>query len=839
MQYNELPILSHADEISDAVRNNQTVIIESPTGTGKTTQIPLILYRAGLIEEGSMLGITQPRRLAAQSVAAWTAKELGTSVGDIVGYKIRFDDVTSINTRIKIMTDGILLQELQHDPDLSRYSIIIIDEAHERSLNIDFCLGLIKWIMPRRPDLKVIVTSATINPGAFSRYFSNAPILSIPAKSHHVEIKYKPLSYYAEPKKTSNELIRKIKEAVEEIEEIYPDLQESILIFMSGESAIKSVCQSLKYDSLASHKRWVLPLFARLRPEEQELVFKESLNKRKIIVATNIAETSLTIPGIRAVIDSGLVKLSSFFSDNRISSLIEGPISKASAKQRAGRAGRTKPGICIRLYSKPSFNEFPDFTKEEIFRHDLSEVVLRMISLGIKEVENFPFLSAPSKRKFLDTLDLLKELQAIDKNRDLTETGARISEFPIEPRYGRMIIEAVDKYWSVTDEVLILTAFLTSKNPYLLPAGEEELAREAHKSFYHRTGDFIAFIRLFRKYTQFQDLTEREEFCRKFYLDNRVMEEIVNIHGQMKNILENMQIPVLKGGSNEQVHLAVSTGLLDYICRRESKGTYANLHQDKIFLHPSSSLYKERPEYIIAGEIVKTSKIYARSVSIFKEEWIKIVSKSLFSRLVLKRKRDKSRIDEIFKPPSSIMIQGLRIPVFQRNHQFMALLRVNDFAKLNPPFSTEEDASVLLKIKGALVFGRIEFLSGTRLDRLLVYMEYIDLKMEPLSDWPKYRIFNSKTTAKDLIKWLPFILYPVVRKVKAKKGYLLALTSNGKDNYWFEAMHRFTDCIYSSRNALAEFIENAKTLSREDKALCRKILNNLKTISSETGSNGF
>ena len=604
MKITELPVYQHKDVIIDALGEHQVIVVESPTGSGKTTQIPKILHEAGFAKQGR-IGVTQPRRIAAVSVSNFIARQYGEQVPATVGYKMRFVDETRQDTRIIIMTDGILLQEVKGNPYLTDYDIIMVDEAHERSLNIDFILGLLKEILRRRSDLKVVISSATINAGAFSEYFDGCPVVSIDAQMYPVEVRYEPPEYLHDP----TSMLEKIVEIVGEIEEL--DEEGDALIFLSGEGQIKD-CISMLYGEFGKASMELLPLYGRLSREEQERVFDEFPGKRKVIVATNIAETSITIDGVRYVIDPGFAKLNFYNTRNFTSSLIEVPISKASCNQRKGRAGRTAPGICFRLYSYDDYEERELFTKEEIYRRDLSEVILRMAELGIQDFEGFDYLSHPGAENIRGAIEVLEMFEAIDRERNLTSIGKLMVEFPITPRLSRMIVAAVMEYPDVLDEVLIAAAFLNDRAPFLLPQGLELEARKAHHSFRHKLGDFVSYLNIYRAFVKAAD---REDFCNQYYLDLKGMNEIYNVKRQLSEIVSGLGIPISGGGDLDHYLCAVSKGLVHFVCKRKGKSNYASLSAFGIKIHPGSVMYRQRPEYLVAGEIMRTSQMYAMSVS--------------------------------------------------------------------------------------------------------------------------------------------------------------------------------------------------------------------------------
>ncbi|GMO44786.1 MAG: hypothetical protein Pg6C_06600 [Treponemataceae bacterium] len=569
LDFTELPVYQQKRRILDMLAMNKIVVVQSPTGSGKTTQIPIILHEAGYTNSLAV-AVTQPRRIAALSVSEFIAKQLNTTYPGVVGYKMRFEDKTDSSTRIKIMTDGILLQEMKFDPFLTRYSVVMVDEAHERSLNIDFILGLLKRILAERSDFKVIISSATMNAEAFSHYFDGAPIVTIDTVTYPVNVVYDPLESLpetperaakppAKPASRKNKspadelLLLKIEQTIGRV--IENKTEGAVLCFLPGEKTIRDCGLRLKNSSLA-RKIYTVPLYGRLSKEEQEQVFYPApAGKKKIIIATNIAETSVTIPDVRTVIDSGLAKLNFYNPHTFTSSLTESLVSKASCAQRKGRAGRTAPGTCYRLYSRRDFDARPLYTTEEIYRTDLSEVVLRMAELGITDFEDFDFIAPPGRAGIQSAVETLEALGALAPDGSLSQTGRLMAEFPLLPRQSRIIVEAILHYPEVIGEALTATAFLSAKSPFILPEGEEMDARKAHHSFRDANGDFGTYLKLFKTFAAQND---RLKFCEKFYLDPEVMGEILNIKEQLEQIVARLGVPVVSGGGHSTITCAVS-----------------------------------------------------------------------------------------------------------------------------------------------------------------------------------------------------------------------------------------------------------------------------------------
>lgn len=624
--FTSLPVYRHRQDILDALEKNQTIIVESPTGSGKTTQIPLILREAGYDKAG-IIGITQPRRIAALSVCDFIKRQIGDD-GSYCAYKMRFNDTSTKDTRIKIMTDGILLQEVKLDKTLSRYSVIMVDEAHERSLNIDFILGLLKEIAAVRPDLKIIISSATINAESFSDFFGNAPVISIDSRPYSVEVHYDPAILSRD---TEDYYYQKI---LQRVWEAFENKQGDVLIFLPGEIDIKNCISFLEIAPFRKSLE-IYPLYGRLSKEEQERVFTPTgKDKMKVVVSTNIAETSLTIDGIRTVIDSGVAKINFYNQKNFTSALLPMPISRASADQRKGRAGRTAPGICWRMYSETNYEHRPQYSEEEILHSDLAEVVLRMSELEIYNTDSFPFITPPKKSALQSAEETLMLIGAIEKNHHLTKIGEMMIQFPLLPRLSRVIVEAILNYPDVMSDVLTAVAFLSAKTPYILPPGEELAARDTHHAMADKVyGDFMSMLKLYRTYHDIQGKKERESYARSHFLDFESMEEIVHIKDQLAEIVSDMGIPISENHNIAEYFLCLTAGLRQYICMKIDKFSYRSLTANKIQIHPGSAWFRENPDYILAGEIVQTTKMYARTVSPLRKEWINAVDPGLLPAL--------------------------------------------------------------------------------------------------------------------------------------------------------------------------------------------------------------
>jgi len=795
MNPHKLPVYEQKEKIIKAIKENQVIVVESPTGSGKTTQLPLILYEAGFADSG-VIGITQPRRIAAVSVCEYIAKQIKSQIPGIAGYKMRFEDKTDHSTKIKIMTDGILLQEMKADRFLSKYSVIIIDEAHERSLNIDFILGLLKQIMEERKDFKIIISSATINSEIFSEYFNEAPVVHIDTVIFPVAITYKPV-----PQENSEEAYYlKTSEIIET--HLDEKRKGDILIFFPGEKMIKE-CITYLYTSAFKKKLLIIPLYGRLGKEEQEKVFlKTPRGKTKIVIATNIAETSITIDGITSVIDSGRAKLNYYNPRTYTSSLLEVPVSKASANQRKGRAGRTQPGNCYRLYSRSEFETRPLYTKEEIYRTDLSEVVLRMAEIGVTDFSDFDFISPPGREGLIGAVETLRLLEALDKERHLSKTGEMMIRFPLLPRLSRMIVESILKYPDVLEETIIATAFLSAHTPFILPPGEEMNARKAHHTFRDKNGDFISYLKLFRNFLTQQD---KEKFCGNRYLDLKTMSEIVNIKLQLEEIVSEMGIPVSSGGSVADYLCAVSGGLIQFVCISTGRGVYRSLTANRISIHPGSAMFRETPQYIVAGEIVKTSRMFARSVSPLEKGWISKISQELADNFIYteRKKGHGARKDTTWQ----IRLGNKTFELIP--YKGKKKIAVLDWNKLSPILRniTISDRNRYKGLKGKIVYKEYEILKGERVSNILKAAPYIDTESPFLSKKKRSRNFNSMEGSSELCRELKNILKLCPGKKKSKTLGFLGLYTDAAGHYWFKCHKVFNDAVSQSLASLETLVD--------------------------------
>jgi len=627
----ELPVSARREEIAEAIRQHQVIVVAGETGSGKTTQLPKICLQAGRGVAG-LIGCTQPRRIAARSIANRIAAELHSELGHWVGYKIRFTDRLSEHSYIKLMTDGILLAESRQDRLLDAYDTLIIDEAHERSLNIDFLLGYLKTLLPKRPDLKLIITSATIDTARFAAHFNQAPVIAVTGRAYPVELRYRPLASL-DRDIDDRDLQQGILDAVDEIASSAP-YHGDILVFLSGERDIRETAETLRKHHPPGTQ--ILPLYARLSATEQDQVFKPSTGQRRIVLATNVAETSLTVPGIRAVIDPGLARLSRYSVRSKVQHLQIETISKASADQRKGRCGRVGPGLCIRLYDEADFAQRPDFTPPEILRTSLATVILRMLDLGLGKIEHFPFLDAPDSRAINDGYRQLEELGAITRQggaarEQLTEIGKQLASLPIDVRIGRMIIAA--RQQGCLREVLIIAAALSLQDPRERPLEARQAADLAQAPFQDEKSDFLSFLKLWDFYhEQAKHLSKNKlhKLCQTHFLSYLRMQEWLDIHQQLFSLVRKMgwlcnEIPA----EYEAIHCALLAGLLSNIANKSDQDGYLGARGLKLNIFPGSALFKKKPRWCVAAELVDTSRLYARCVASVDPAWIEAVAGAL------------------------------------------------------------------------------------------------------------------------------------------------------------------------------------------------------------------
>ncbi|MFF9243753.1 ATP-dependent RNA helicase HrpA [Streptomyces sp. NPDC014801] len=632
----QLPVSQKKDDIAAAIRDHQVVIVAGETGSGKTTQIPKICLELGRGVRG-MIGHTQPRRIAARTVAERVADELKTPLGEAVGWKVRFtDQVNPDATFIKLMTDGILLAEIQTDRELRAYDTIIIDEAHERSLNIDFLLGYLAQLLPRRPDLKVVITSATIDPERFSRHFGDAPIIEVSGRTYPVEVRYRPL-LEEDGDDADRDQITAITDAVEELMAEGPG---DILVFLSGEREIRDTADALEKKKFRFTE--ILPLYARLSHAEQHRVFQQHTGRR-IVLATNVAETSLTVPGIKYVIDPGFARISRYSHRTKVQRLPIEPISQASANQRKGRCGRTSDGICIRLYSEEDFLARPEFTDAEILRTNLASVILQMTAAGLGDIEKFPFIDPPDHRNIRDGVQLLQELHALDPaqkdpRKRLTDTGRKLAQLPVDPRLARMVLEA-DKNGCVR-EVMVIAAALSIQDPRERPADKQAQADQQHARFKDETSDFLAYLNLWRYLREQQKERGSSSFrrmCKQEYLNFLRIREWQDIYTQLRTVAKQMGIHVNEDDAPaDRIHVSLLAGLLSHVGMKDvkdgNKNEYLGVRNAKFAIFPGSALFKKQPRFLMSAELVETSRLWARVNAKIEPEWVEPLAGHLIKR---------------------------------------------------------------------------------------------------------------------------------------------------------------------------------------------------------------
>jgi len=844
IEYTKLPVYEQKQKILDCLKENQVVVVQSPTGSGKTTQIPVILHEAGYSENG-VIAVTQPRRIAALSVSEFIAKQLKTNYPGLVGYKMRFEDKTDASTKIKIMTDGILLQEMKLDPWMSKYSVIMVDEAHERSLNIDFVLGLLKRVLEVRKDFRVIVSSATMNAEAFSRYFNDCPIVTIDTVTFPVTMVYDPplVKATTTTESGSEAILAKIESTIDRV--LDNDEEGDILVFLPGEKIIKDCYQRLAYSRFHS-KIHIVPLYGRLPKEEQEKVFNPAPSgKKKVVISTNIAETSVTINGVTTVIDSGLAKLNFYNPRTFTSSLIETPVSRASCNQRRGRAGRTQPGTCYRLYSRRDFDDREEYTTEEIHRTDLSEVVLRMSELGITDFESFDFISPPPAEGIAGAIDTLNQMGALNEDRTLSSIGKLMVEFPLEPRVSRMLVESMMKYPEVLQEIIIAAAFLSTQSPFVLPPGEEMDARRAHHAFRDIQGDFVSYIKLYRSYEQMQNQTR---FCANNYLDEKVMKEITNIKQQLEEEVSALGFPVTGGGTMDDYLCCVAAGMIQFVCIREGKESYRSLTADHISIHPGSCMFRSDPLFMVAGEIVRTSRMFAMSVSPLTRGLLKKIKPELDEYLLAARGnkgrsltgnleykgtsfkdhkgrvgrddgRFGGRLEKDKKKDNEVEIGGEFFDIEKIKGNKVLILPLARFKNAVLAEKNENKMAQIAGLRGKLLIKGGALLEGEKVELIAKVVKLLNLDPVGPDAWPRKLNINihEEGHIEQLLNSLQFVLRVTMAKSKSREFGFICLYSDGKGTYWYKASRGFATALNESLASLESLVDDASNLSPAQK----------------------
>ena len=750
-----LPVSAKRADILAAIRDNQVVIVAGETGSGKTTQIPKICLELGRGVRG-VIGHTQPRRLAARTVAERIAQELGTELGSVVGYKVRFTDKGGSDTLVKLMTDGILLAELQHDRDLLQYDTLIIDEAHERSLNIDFILGYLKQLLPRRPDLKVIITSATIDPERFAAHFTDkdgkpAPIVEVSGRTYPVEVRYRPIVDLDDPDGDADrDQVQAISDAVVELQ---AEGEGDILVFLSGERDIRDTADAL--NKLQLRRTEVIPLYARLSSAEQHRVFQPH-SERRVVLATNVAETSLTVPGIKYVIDPGTARISRYSHRLKVQRLPIEPVSQASANQRKGRCGRTSDGVCIRLYSEADFLARPEFTEPEILRTNLASVILQMTNIGLGDIAGFPFLEPPDRRNIKDGLDLLHELGAIEpvtaENRPkLTPVGRQLARLPVDPRLARMVIEA--DHAGCLNEVLVIAAALSIQDPRERPVDKQAQASQSHARFVDKDAqsDFLTYLKLWDYIKDKQQELSSNQFrklCKNEFLHYLRIREWQDLHSQLRQSIRDLDVvPNSVAAHPQAVHRALLAGLLSHLGMYDpEKREYLGARNARFAIFPGSSLFKKSPRWVMAAELVETTRLWGRVAARIEPEWIEELATHLVKRSY--SEPHWSKAEESVVAYEKVTLYGIPIVAQRKVH----------YGKIDPELSRE------LFIRHALVYGewttKHQFFHDNR--KLLKEVEELENRArrrgivvddETLFDFYDQRVGAEVTSARHFDTW--------------------------------------------------------------------------------------
>ena len=743
-----LPVSARRDEIAAALQSHQVVIVSGETGSGKTTQLPKICLALGRGMHG-LIGHTQPRRIAASSTAKRIAHELGSSLGQHVGYKVRFNDTLSEGAWVKLMTDGILLAETQGDPLLRQYDTLIIDEAHERSLNIDFLLGYLKQLLPKRRDLKLIITSATIDADRFARHFASeshkVPVIEVSGRLYPVEVRYRPVETDTKNTATAPSVATKAKEQRDLMDAIVDAVDElaliglgDILVFLPGEREIRDAAEALR----KHHPPHVdiLPLFARLSAQEQERVFKPT-NARRIVLATNVAETSLTVPGIRYVVDAGTARVKRYSYRNKVEQLQIEPISQSAAKQRAGRCGRVAAGVCIRLYDEQDFMQRPAFTDPEILRSSLAAVILRMKSLRLGDVEQFPFIEPPLGRAIADGYQLLQELGAVDDDKQLTELGTKLARLPLDPRIGRMILAGHEQ--NCLREVLIIASALSVQDARDRPQDAQGAADSAHKKFDDEKSEFLSHLKLWQWFDDAvihkKSNRQLQEHCRANFVSKLRLREWRDVHAQLFTLVREQGWRINESPATyEQLHLALLTGLLGNIgFKQDDEPHYVGARGIKFHLWPGSSLGKKAGRWIVAAELVETSRLFARTLAQIQPQWLERVGAHLLKKFWGDPRWEK-RTGQV-SAYERATLYGLVVYSQRRI----------DFSKINPQAARE------IFIRSALVSGdfdtRAPFLAhNQRLIREIENLEHKSRRQDVLVDDTLIEAFYDKLIPQDV-----------------------------------------------------------------------------------------
>ena len=790
-----LPFSDKAADIVAALKQNQVLVVAGDTGSGKTTQLPKICLEAGYGRRG-LIGHTQPRRLAAVSVANRVSEELGVELGKGVGYQIRFSEQLSTQSFLKIMTDGILLTEIQQDRFLNKYEVIIIDEAHERSLNIDFLLGYLKWLLKRRPELKLIITSATIDVEKFSRHFDDAPVIQVSGRTYPVEVRYAPLEKKETGSDSADLQIQGIIDAVKQISQSDKSaggISGDILVFLSSEREIRDTATALRKQRIANTD--VLPLYARLRHSEQIKIF-QSHKGRRVVLSTNVAETSITVPGINYVIDTGLARISRYSLQNKVQRLPIEPVSQASANQRKGRCGRVADGICIRLYSESDFQSRPEFTDPEILRTNLASVILRMQYLSLGDVSKFPFLEPPATKAINDGYKLLIELNALDQSRALTTVGKQMARLPVDPKYARMLVTANTE--RCLSELLVIVSALSIQDPRELGVENRQLAMSKLERFIHPDSDFLGFVNLWNEYEkERQQLTQSQlrKFCKKHFLSYMRMREWRELHRQLLLASQQLGFSLNKEPAKySAVHRAIICGSLNQIAVRYEKQEYTGSRNKRFKLFASSALSDKQVKWIVTGDQIETSSTFASLAAKIQPEWVEEKALHLVKR-------------EYFEPHWSKKRQ--QVIAFEK----VSLYGLTIIEKNPVPFSPIDQAQAReLFIREGLVSEQVElnpklgrFLAENRrfLDDLARQEEKIRKPEYFVSENDIFRFYDERLpsdidSTRNLADWLKTASNSEANRLLMDLPSLFQ-TDSGMDN---DADKSFPDSTPQARNSL-------------------------------------
>ncbi|MFZ5557606.1 MAG: ATP-dependent RNA helicase HrpA [Pseudomonadota bacterium] len=774
----ELPVVARREEIARAIAAHPVVIVCGETGSGKTTQLPKICLELKRGVAG-LIGHTQPRRIAARSVAARIAQELRSPLGHAVGYKVRFSDRVSPDTYVKLMTDGILLAETQGDRWLRQYDTLIIDEAHERSLNIDFLLGYLKRLLPQRPDLKLIVTSATIDAERFARHFGGAPVVEVSGRTFPVDIRYRPPERRRD-EEDDPEPTQAILDAVDELAREGPG---DVLVFLPGEREIRDTAEALRKHHPGGAE--ILPLFARLSFEEQERVFRPSGAARRIVLATNVAETSLTVPGIRYVVDPGLARVNRYSWRNKVELLQVEKISRASADQRAGRCGRVAAGVAIRLYDRDDYEARPRYSDPEILRSSLAAVILRMKSLKIGDVEDFPFLEAPSPRQIADGYQLLAELGAVDEGRSLTPVGMQLARFPIDPRIARMILAARQE--NCLHEVQIIAAALSIQDPRERPFERAQAADDAHRAFHDERSDFLSFLKLWQFFDEAlrhkKSNRKLSEMLHEHFLSQRRLREWRDVHAQLAALTGELGLRANETpAAFEQIHRALLSGLLGNVgAKGDEPGEYKGARGITFFIHPGSGLRKKQPKWVVAAELTETARLYARCVAAVEPEWIERAAGHLVKRSYLEPRWERTRAQVVAW--EQVSLYGLIVIPRRKVH----------YGPIDPRLARE------IFIRQALVAGEFDcraefFRHNQRLRREVEELEHKARRQDVLVDEERMFRFYDERVPAQIVNGAGFERWR--KDAEAKSPRLLFMTRD--DLMRHEAEH-VTGALYPER----------------------------------------